>query len=80
MRSNTLSSGISGGIYTFIAWFPFIAVIACVVWVLAVGVMHLETNSYGTEYFVKNSETTNALQPLPTAGDMSTTLTPADIS
>ena len=58
---------ISGAVYTFIAWLPLLAVVVGVAWVLAVGVLHLEMNSYGTEYLVKNSETTNQLTPLPSS-------------
>jgi hypothetical protein len=53
------AKNLSGAVYTFIAWMPLFALIAAVVWVLAVGVLHLEMDSNGTEYFVKNSDTTN---------------------
>ncbi|MCW2973934.1 MAG: hypothetical protein JWN72_2207 [Thermoleophilia bacterium] len=53
------AKNLSGAFYTFIAWLPFLAVIVGVVYVLAIGVLHLEMDSYGTEFFVKNSETTN---------------------
>ena len=58
---------ISGAVYTFIAWLPLLAVVVGVAWVLAVGVLHLEMNSYGTEYTIKNSATTNQLTPLPSS-------------
>ncbi|MBC7459996.1 MAG: hypothetical protein H7287_01405 [Thermoleophilia bacterium] len=61
------AKNISGAFYTFIAWMPFLAVIVGVVWVLAVGVLHLEMDSYGTEFFVKNSETTNRPASLPSS-------------
>ncbi|MCW2949991.1 MAG: hypothetical protein JWN41_1004 [Thermoleophilia bacterium] len=55
MRTTTAS----GAVYTFIAWLPLLVVLAATVWFLAFGVLHLEMNSFGTEYLVKNSETSN---------------------
>jgi len=54
----------SDGIYVAIAWLPFLAVIVGVLWVLATGVLHLEINSFGTEFFVGNDQTTNQLAPV----------------
>lgn len=58
----------SNAIYTAIAWSPFLLVGAAVLWVLAVGVLHLEILSFGTEWFVTNEETINRFQPLPSGG------------
>ena len=39
---------------TTIAWFPFLAVIVAVGWVLAVGATNLETRTNGSQIFVTN--------------------------
>ena len=54
----------SDAVYTTIVWFPILAIIAFVMWVMASGVMELEKLSFGTEFFVKNSETDNMIKPL----------------
>jgi hypothetical protein len=55
--------------YTTIAWLPLLAIVVAVGWVLATGVLGLETVSFGSELFVKNSETTNLPQQLPSQTD-----------
>lgn len=44
---------------TAIAWLPFLAVLVGVMWVLATGLVALEQRSFGSELFVKNSQTSN---------------------
>lgn len=41
-------------LFTAIAWFPLLAVIAAVAWVLSVGAMNLETKTNGSQIFVSN--------------------------
>ena len=55
-------------LYTVIARLPLLLVLAGVVWVICTGLLGLETYSFGTEYFVGNHETSNAL---PTLGQSS---------
>ena len=55
-------------VYSSIAWLPVLAVIVAVAWVMAMGVFGLESVSFGTEYFVKNSETANVL-PTPRSAE-----------
>jgi hypothetical protein len=43
----------------FTVWTPILTAVVAVVWVLCIGVMHLEIVTYGSEVFVKNSETAN---------------------
>jgi hypothetical protein len=54
----------SDAVYTAVVWFPILAIIAFVMWIMASGVTELEKLSFGTEFFVKNSETDNMIQPL----------------
>jgi hypothetical protein len=54
----------SDAIYSTIAWLPMLVIAAGIMWVLAVGVLHLEINSFGTEFFVSNAETSNRLAPI----------------
>ena len=61
MRAKSLSD--AG--WTFVAWLPFLAVIVAVMWVLAVGVLHLELSSNGTEFVVTNAQSDNQLDRLP---------------
>jgi len=39
---------------TTVAWFPFLAVLVAVGWVLCVGAMNLETRTNGSQVFVSN--------------------------
>jgi hypothetical protein len=55
--------------YTSIAWLPLLAIVVAIGWILASGVLGLETVSFGSEFFVKNSETTNLPAQLPSQAD-----------
>ena len=55
-------------LYTAIAKLPFLIVVVGVVWVLCSGLLALETFSFGTEYFIGNDQTANALPSLPGVG------------
>ena len=54
----------SDAVYTTIIWFPILAIIAFFIWTMSSGVLQLEKLSFGTEYFVSNSETSNMLEPI----------------
>lgn len=57
-------------IYVVIGRLPLIALAVGVLWVAMQGLTHLELYSFGTEYLVSNSSSTNAL---PTIGGPSAT-------
>ena len=50
--------------WSAVMWFPILAIIAFVLWVMAAGVLELEKITPGTEFFVTNAETDNRIQPL----------------
>ncbi|MCW2927715.1 MAG: hypothetical protein JWM86_1683 [Thermoleophilia bacterium] len=44
---------------TVIVWLPILAVAVGVMYIFAVGVLNLEMRSFGTEYLIPNSATSN---------------------
>jgi hypothetical protein len=54
---------VSDAIYTFIAWFPFIAAAFAAALLLLMGLMQLEIRSEGTEYFLPNGASPNYWNP-----------------
>lgn len=44
---------------TFVVWTPVLLIVGGAIWFLALGAMHLEMITYGSEVFVGNNETAN---------------------
>jgi hypothetical protein len=54
---------VSDAFYTAIAWLPILAFIIALGVVMTTGLVHLETRSEGTEYFVDNDASIDYYNP-----------------
>lgn len=52
-------SPLSNFFAAFVVWTPIICIAAGAIWFLAIGAMHLEMITFGSEFFVGNNETPN---------------------